>query len=417
MPTRPALRFAPFLLGLAAAILAPACTGPAAAAAEKTLILDVEAGGQDRVCTPVMVGLPGNVKQVHLTTDGKAVPCQVVDSRLCFILDDLVAGKTRTYRVTLGERGPAPRGVEMKQTEKTVAISVAGKPFTVYHFTNPKPAGHQLRRPYFWPVYGPDQTPMTRPWPLTDGPIPNNVAKDHPHHTSLWVAHGNVSGVDDWSISGKAGWIVHRGFETVESGPVLGWFRERLDWTDRNKKPVMAETRTVRVWNLPTDHRTIDLDLVFEAAYGKVKFGDTKEGGLCAARMRPEFRHDGKGGAKGRLVNSEGQTGKKAWGKKAEWVDANGPVAGKRFGFAIFDHPENLRHPTTWHARTYGLLTANPFGLSHFTRGKENGDWTLAEGKTLRQRYRVTFHRGDEKDANVAERYADWADPPNASWK
>jgi len=414
MPTRPAPRFAAFLLCVPA-ILTTACTGPAAGAAEKTLV--VEAGGQDRVCTPVMVGLPADVKQVRLTTDGKAVPCQVVDGTLRFILDDLAADKRRTYRVRLGERGPASSHVEMTQTEKTVEITIAGKPFTVYRFTNPKPADHQLRRPYFWPVWGPDQTPMTRPYPLTDGPIPDNVAKDHPHHTSLWVAHGDVGGVDNWSISGKAGWIVHRKFETVESGPVLGWFRERLDWTTADKKPVMAETRTVRVWNLPPDHRMIDLDLVFEAAYGKVKFGDTKEGGLCATRMRPEFRHDGKGGAKGRLVNSEGQTGGGAWGKRGAWVDASGPVGGRTLGFAIFDHPGNLRHPTTWHARTYGLLTANPFGLSHFTRGKENGDWTLGDGKSLRQRYRVYFHRGDEKAANVAERWGDFGNPPKAVWK
>ncbi len=393
----------------------PACTGPAARAAEKALV--VEAGNQDRLHVPMAVDLPAGVTRARLIADGRAVPCQVADGRLCFILDRLAAGKTRTYRVTLGEGGPSPGGVEMKETAKTVEIAIAGKPFTVYHFTNPKPAGHQLRRPYFWPVYGPDQVTMTRPYPLTAEPIPENVAKDHPHHTSLWVAHGDVSGVDNWSISDKAGWIVHREFEAVVSGPVVGWFRERLDWTTADKKPVMAETRTVRVWNLPDDRRLLDLDLAFAAKYGEVEFGDTKEGGLCAVRMRPEFRADGKGGAKGRLVNSEGRTAKAAWGKRAAWVDASGPVGGRTLGVAIFDHPENLRHPTTWHARTYGLLTANPFGLSHFTRKKENGDYTLDEGKTLRQRYRVTFHRGDEREAGVAERWGDFAQPPNAIWK
>jgi len=410
MHTCPASRFVPFVL-FAAAVLALACPCPAAGAAEKTLV--VEAGDQDRLCVPMMVKAPDGPVPSWLSDGSKQVPCQVVDGHLCFILDELAAGKSRTFTLMFGKSTMPADAVQMKQADKTVEITIAGKPFTVYHFTNPKPAGHQLRRPYFWPVYGPEQTPMTRPYPLTDGPIPDNVAKDHPHHTSLWVAHGDVGGANNWHTGGKAGWIVHRAFETVESGPVLGWFRERLDWTTHDKTPVMAETRTVRVWNLPPDYRTLDLDLAFEAKYGKVEFGDTKEGGLCATRMRPEFRHD----RKGRLVNAEGQTGGGAWGKKAAWVDANGPVGGERFGFAIFDHPGNLRHPTTWHARTYGLLTANPFGLSHFTRGKQNGDWTLAEGKTLRQRYRLYFHRGDEKEANVAERWVDFGKPPKATWK
>ena len=379
--------------------------------------LVVEAGDQDRVCVPMRVDAPPGPVPSWLSADGKKVPCQVVDGKLCFILDELAAGQSRTYTLVFGKSDMPPDAVALKETEKTVEITIGGKPFTTYHFTNPKYAGHQLRRPYFWPVYGPGQTTMTRPYPVTDDPVAENVAKDHPHHTSLYVAHGDVNGVDNWSISGKAGWIVHKTFEKVASGPVVGWFRERLDWTTAEKKPVMAEVRTIRVWNLPPDHRMLDMDLAFVAAYGAVMFGDTKEGGLCSTRMRPEFRADGKGGAKGRLVDSEGRTAGATWGKKAAWVDASGPVDGKTLGYAIFDAPGNLRHPTTWHSRTYGLLTANPFGLSHFTGKKENGDHTLADGQTLTQRYRLYFHRGDEKEAKVADRWADYAQPPTVNWK
>ena len=179
----------------------------------------------------------------------------------------------------------------------------------------------------------------------------------------------------------------------------------------------MAETRTARVYNLPDTARMLDLEIVFEAKYGEVKFGDTKEGGICSTRMRPEFRHDKRYFKAGLLINDGGKQGGAAWGQKAAWVDASGDVKGKRYGFAIFDAPTNLRHPTTWHARTYGLLTANPFGLRHFTRGKERGDYTLDAGKTLTFRYRVYFHPGGPKEAKVAERFADYATPPAAAWK
>ena len=31
---------------------------------------------------------------------------------------------------------------------------------------------------------------------------------------------------------------------------------------------------------------------------------------------------------------------------------------GKEYGVAVFDHPQNPRHPTRWHVREYGLLAA-----------------------------------------------------------
>jgi methane monooxygenase PmoA-like len=64
------------------------------------------------------------------------------------------------------------------------------------------------------------------------------------------------------------------------------------------------------------------------------------------------------------MVNSEGSVGEKSvWGKRADWVDFYGTIAGEDVGIANFDNPNNLRHPTYWHARHYGLLAANPFGL------------------------------------------------------
>jgi len=397
-----------------AAILLAACAPCGARAASRKLA--VEAGQTARAHVPMSVEVPDGTKDAAMTLDGKPVPCQVADGRLWWVLDELAAGQTCTYEVALGTSAAGAPGVVLTKGDEKIDIAIAGKPFTSYVFA-PKTVGKAvLRRAYFFPVYGPGQTTMTRPYPMVQKDLPANVATDHPHHTSLYVAHGSVNGVDNWSIGSKAGYIVHKGFEAVVSGPAMGMFRETLDWTSLDKKPVMSETRVVRVYRQPDTHRMLDLEITFAATRGAVRFGDTKEGGLCATRMRPEFRCDKKGN-KGRLVNSEGQAAGGAWGKKAAWVDCSGLVAGQRLGFAIFDGPGNLRHPTTWHARTYGLLTANPFGLSHFTRKKQQGDYTLAAGKKRTWRYRVYFHVGDEKASGVAARFADYATPPKATWK
>lgn len=403
------------VVSAALALVLGACIAPGGQAAARELV--VEAGAHARLNVPMSVKHSGGDVVMWDAETRQRVECQVAEGRLWWILKRLDAGKTRTYKTPPASPERRTVHVSLKQAEDSIAIAIDGKPFTTYDASLVKSCGQQLRRPRFFPVYGPHQILMTRPYPLTDK-LDIKQATDHPHHTSLYVAYGSVNGTDNWSISGKAGWQVHKAFDQVASGEVMGLFRETLDWTDRDKKPVMAEVRTVRVYALPDTHRMLDLEVRFVAKYGEVKFGDTKEGGICSVRMRPEMRHDKKFGPKdGKLINANGETGSAAWGKKATWNDASGTVDGKRVGLAIFDHPDSFRHPTTWHARTYGLLTANPFGLSHFTRGKERGDYTLGEGKELVFRYRIYFHLGDEKAGQVAARYADYATPPKATWK
>jgi len=147
---------------------------------------------------------------------------------------------------------------------------------------------------------------------------------------------------------------------------------------------------------------------VIHASNGDVTFGDSKEG-LMGIRTHPALRLKGKV-AKGMAVNSAGDKGKSLWGKKAAWVSYWGPINGKTYGVSIFDHPKNLRHPTTWHARDYGLIAANPFGLHHFQKKpKGAGDYTIKNGEDQTFHYLFVLHRGDVKEAKIAERFKAWA--------
>src|SRR5213075_3511630 len=117
---------------------------------------------------------------------------------------------------------------------------------------------------------------------------------------------------------------------------------------------------------------------------------------------------------KGRIVlstgvQSSGDGDDKAWGKRADWCDYYGPVDGRTVGIAIFDHPSNPRYPTWWHVRDYGLFAANPFGLHDFEKKEKGaGDMTVKAGDSVTFKYRFYIHPGDEKDANVAERFAEY---------
>ena len=88
----------------------------------------------------------------------------------------------------------------------------------------------------------------------------------------------------------------------------------------------------------------------------------------------------------------------------------SGQVEGHKLGIVFFDHPKNLRHPTRWHARDYGLFAANPFCEHDMDKSQPpgTGQVTLAAGQSLVLRYRFYIHEGDAAQAKVAERYAEY---------
>jgi hypothetical protein len=256
-----------------------------------------------------------------------------------------------------------------------------------------------------YPILGPHQIPMTRNYPMK-GDV-SGEPKDHPHHKSMWFAHGDVNGVSYWDERGR---IVNEKAEQV--GPQAIRLTNRLtDPAQSDGPPVCRETIQLSFGAEP-DARWIDWDISLHADPHEVKLGDTKEGTM-ALRVHPnlQLENDPRQGvttANGQAVNSEGVRGPDVWGKRAMWVDYFGTIEGRMVGIAFFDHPENLRHPTYWHARAYGLFSANPFGLSEFVGSGADGAHTIPAGQSLRLRYRFLFHDGDPTQARVAERYGQY---------
>lgn len=288
---------------------------------------------------------------------------------------------------------PRRGGVKITEHDEKVIVEINGKLFTEYRFKD-------AQRPYFYPVIGPTGVPVIRHWPMGDGP---DEAHDHPHHKSLWYTHGDVNGVDFWADGNSKGRIVHEKFLEVSSGREVGVIKQQNKWVTADGKVVCTDTRTHRFYNRP-DGQVMDLDVTIHASQGKVTMGDTKEGSM-AIRLTPTMRLKGKVG-QGHIINSEGLTDGKTWGKRAAWCDYYGPVESNVVGVAIFDHPKNPKHPTWWHVRDYGLFAANPFGVHNFeSKPAGTGNIEIPAGESLTFRYRFYFHKGDDKEGKVAEHY------------
>ncbi|MCX7803747.1 MAG: PmoA family protein [Planctomycetota bacterium] len=394
----------------------------------KSWKLSVEALGRDRLASTLDVDLPEECGAVRVRVagrEGSAPPmaCRTSGKKLSFVLDNLAAGQHREYVVEVADApsgsgaGGAdccsgPSGIVVREGVSCIEINVGGQPFAVYNYA---PGGKYEvpARPYFFPVYGPGGVLMARSFPMVKGI--EGETQDHPHHRGLYVAYGDVNGSDNWSEAPGHGFQTHESFEWIAGGAVWGGFCERISWRDKDRKKLVSEERTVRVWDCGSSLRVLDLTVCFTATEGPVTFGDTKEGGICSIRV-PTCMDGNKGG---RIENSAGGVGEgETWGRRAHWVDYSGVVEGRRVGVAILDHPLNLRHPGYWHVRDYGLFAANSFGLSHYRSSFETrGDYRLDAGETLTFRYRVIFHEGDALAAGIRNMFLDWAHPPRTSWK
>ncbi len=296
--------------------------------------------------------------------------------------------------------------VTIAESDGKAVVKIDGAPFTEYVFT-----GHT--KPILYPVVGPTGVEMTRSYPMKEGV--DNEAHDHPHQKSIWFTHDDVNGVQFWleyprkGSDLKPGRIVQKGMcidaNTIET---------QDEWLAPDGKVVCSDTRVLTFGTTPAG-RYIDFAVTIHASNGDVTFGDTKEGTM-GIRMHPLLRlqADKKRGnhtAKGNAINSDGIEGKAIWGKRAQWVDYWAPIDGQTVGIAIFDHPSNPRHPTWWHARYYGLVAANPFGIHDFENKPEGtGDMKIESGDSVSFRYRFLFHTGDATEANVAGEYKSFAE-------
>jgi hypothetical protein len=290
----------------------------------------------------------------------------------------------------------AKSGVQITRLADRLRVEINGQLFTEYFYQD-------VPRPYCYPLIGPGEVAMTRNWPMKDIP---GEAQDHPHHRSLWFAHGAINGYDFWSEQKAFGKTVHEDFLEVTSGTKAGVIRERNKWVAADGTVVCTDERTLRFYNPGrASERLMDFEITLKASNGELTFGDTKEGTM-AVRLAETMRLKGKAG-KGHIVNSAGVRDGQTWGKRAEWCDYYGPVEGRTVGIAIFDHPKNPRHPTWWHVRDYGLFAANPFGQHDFESlpDKTAGNLIVPAGKSVTFRYRFYLHEGDEQQAKVAEKY------------
>lgn len=269
---------------------------------------------------------------------------------------------------------------------------------TTYHIgpTTVPSTALTIRRPYFYPVIGPDGVP------LTEFGKPHDPTGSHAHHYSLWIAHAGVNGKDFWSE--KGGVIVHEQLPVMEDGPIFCQLTQKTRWVIENVD-LMHERRTMTAYHTLGRFRILDFDLEYApSGDSPVELAKTTFGFLSMRVAQSMTVFDGGG----EITNSNGDRNEASVHlKHADWIDLSGPIAaGKWGGIAIFDDRHNPNHPTAFHCRDDGWACAS---------FNKDAPHTLLPGKPLHLKYRVFLHSGNAKTADVQHCYDDYEADPEIS--
>ena len=304
-------------------------------------------------------------------------------------------------------------------------ILIDGKLFTSYLYTDTIP---DLKKPVLFPIISAGGSTITRGYPLEPQP---EERIDHPHHIGMWLNYGDVNKIDFWGHSNaipleeryRMGTISHTKLKQIKSGKGSGSLEVEMDWLNAENQILLNEN-TKFVFMAGENYRIIDRITTLTAQKDKILFEDTKEG-MMAIRVtralelpsdKPVVLSDAHGnktevakldntGVTGKYLNSEGIEGLDVWGKRASWVSLYGKIHEEDVAIIIFDHPENVGHPTYWHARGYGLFSVNPLGQVDFTHGKEELNFKLDPGESVTFKYRTLIYTGKIDETAINEAY------------
>lgn len=288
-----------------------------------------------------------------------------------------------------------------------IDVMIDGELFTSYLIES-QFEGKSLTKPILFPVHTPAGVTVTRSFPFAEV---EGESPDHPHHTGIFFTYDEVNESGFWNNTKFPPQIKHLIVKERLSGDV-GTLETESEWISKDSVPLLKEERTMKF--MPGENEiAIDFTMNLIPLVDKVEFGDTKEG-MFAIRVAHQLRENNTG----EYVSSNGDVGAdNVWGKRAEWVKLEGVIDSTTVGIAILNHPESVNYPTYWHARGYGLFSANPLGQLAFqkTRNVENPEpfgLTIEEGENALFKFRMIIYDGARSLEQMEEKFIAYIETP-----
>jgi hypothetical protein len=243
-------------------------------------------------------------------------------------------------------------------------------------------------RPLWRYVYGGKPKGFFHPLCTPAGHVLTNFEPhDHFWHRGLWFTIKFINGENFWEENPPFGTQRTAVPPTIthEAGGPISVFSS-VEWLRPDGKGTVINEQRLFTYR-PIDGLSYAIDFTFilkprvDVLLDRTVF--TTWGGYGGLTFRGN-----RNWTESRLLFSDGTTSDRPTPKIADWCDLSGKLDGgvnQTGGIAIFDHPENPRHPTPWYGGT---------GPGHYFNAAFlfNEPVTLAAEEKLRFRYRVLVH-------------------------
>lgn len=402
--------------------LSMATTRAAEAAA---IVIEVEAGPQERRDTPVVFALPGSLGAPVAATltqidDGRPVDVQVIagtpPSVAWIVRDPLPAGATRRYRLEPADPNPGTKSgtsVGCLDDGKSIRLAVGDRPVLQYNAAvveSPEGIEPIYRRSgQIHPLFAPSGSVVSDDFP-----------PDHAHQHGVFFAWVNTTfegrRLDFWNQKGKTGQVEHAATLGTTGGPVFGEFRVKLRHNDLTApggpKAVLDEVWTVRAYGI-SDAFLVDFESRQTCAGPEpLTINKYHYGGMGMRGNRGWFDPIAKGDHPPDPARSGGSDFLTGEGKdrgngnhtRPRWVELSGRVGDRPAGVAMLDHPDNFRSPQPVRLHpTKPYFCFAPMVL---------GAFEIAPDRPYVSRYRLVVHDGPPDAAAIDRLWRDYARPP-----
>jgi hypothetical protein len=253
-------------------------------------------------------------------------------------------------------------------------------------------------KPYVQRLFTPDGVNV-----LLDAP------SDHLHHHALMFAV-SADGVNFWEEQNKPGRQQHVSFANyvgVGHGdtPNMAGFDEQLSWVNpATGEVLLKELRMLRArqaGNLGATLLTWRSKLEAPPQTESVTLSGSHYFGLGARFVRSMD-------ADGQFQNADGKPGEVFRGEeklvRSNWCAYTATADGKLVTVAMFGHPENPRHPTTW------FTMVKPFAYLSATLSLHEDPLKVISDKPLVLCYGVALWDGRVKSDQIDKVYRWWID-------
>ncbi|MCP4452842.1 MAG: hypothetical protein GY809_15380 [Planctomycetes bacterium] len=280
---------------------------------------------------------------------------------------------------------PAASGVSLVAQDEGWQFYEDGQPVMFYRTVSKDLDGKYGRADYVHPLVGLDGQVITEDFP-----------KDHFHHRGIfWTWHqllikGQSMG-DAWMCEDFI-WDVHA-VRALQKGPDTATLEATVLWMSphwkKGKEAMVRETVTLRLHRRKNDCRMIDFTIALQALQADTWLGGSDDvkgyGGLTARIATPDNTV---------FTSAIGPVEPKntpVFG--GPWMNLTGTLAGRLYGAARLQHPDNPLFPQAWilrHSKRFSNMQNPVYPWRHPVR--------LPMDKPTVLKYRLLLHKGLDID-------------------